>query len=280
MIEPTPPHTRRYADAQLENIDRLGDQLLFYGKAYGSIPRALVRYKREVVTQIAAITFGSGALAAVGGSAAVVGFINVMTGTEVTTQGYASLTNVGIEVLTGLFVAFISVRIVVPVVAAVALVATVGAGITAELGARRISDEIDALEVMAIPPIPYLVATRIVAGLAAITPLYALALLMSWLASWLAATSLYGLSAGAYAHYFTTFLIPSDVLVSYVEVVVMSVVIVSIHCYYGFHASGGPAGVGVAVGRSVRLSLILVLITLFALTLVLYGNSSTLHITR
>jgi phospholipid/cholesterol/gamma-HCH transport system permease protein len=280
MTEAVSARLRRHADSQLKYIDELGDQLLFYGKAYRSIPKALSHYKREVVTQIGAITFGSGALAAVGGSAAVVGFINVMTGTEITTQGYATLTNVGIEVLTGLFVAFISVRIVVPVVAAVALVATVGAGITAELGARRISEEIDALEVMAIPPVPFLVSTRIIAGLAAITPLFALALLMSWLASWLSATYMYDLSGGSYAHYFTTFLIPSDVMISYFEVVVMSVVIVSIHCYYGFNASGGPAGVGVAVGRSVRLSLILVLMTLFGLTLVLYGNSSTLHITR
>jgi phospholipid/cholesterol/gamma-HCH transport system permease protein len=258
----------------------MGDQLVFYGKAYKAIPRTLIRYKREVVAQIGAITFGSGALAAVGGGATVVGFINVMTGTEVATQGYATLNNVGIQVLTGLFVAFISVRIVVPVVAAVALVATVGAGITAELGARRISEEIDALEVMAVQPITFLVTTRIIAGLAAITPLYALAMLMSWLSGRAASVYFYGLSKGAYEHYFTTFLSPSDVVISYVQVVVMSIVIVSIHCYYGFNASGGPAAVGVAVGRSVRLSLILVLATLFALTLVLYGNSPTLHISR
>jgi phospholipid/cholesterol/gamma-HCH transport system permease protein len=280
MTVSIPERAREILAVPLSRADALGDQLLFYGKAYGSIPRALTRYKREVVAQIGAITFGSGALAAVGGSAAVVGFINAMTGAEISTQGYASLRNVGIEALTGLFVAFISIRMVVPVVAAVALVATVGAGITAELGARRISEEIDALEVMAVQPVPFLVATRLIAGLAAITPLYALALLMSWLAGGVAAVSFYGLSAGAYAHYFSTFVSPQDVLISYIEVVVMSVVIVSIHCYYGFNASGGPAGVGIAVGRSVRLSLILVLLTLFALTLVLYGNSTTLHISR
>ncbi|HEX4395685.1 MAG TPA: ABC transporter permease [Mycobacterium sp.] len=275
-----PERARDLAAVPLARADELGDQLAFYGKAYGSIPRALSRYKREVMAQMGAITFGSGALAAVGGSAAVVGFINAMTGAEISTQGYASLRNVGIEALTGLFVAFISIRMVVPVVAAVALVATVGAGITAELGARRISDEIDALEVMAVQPIPFLVGTRLIAGLASITPLYALALLMSWLAAKVAAISFYGLSSGAYDHYFATFVAPGDVLVSYIEVVVMSIVVVSIHCYYGFTAKGGPAGVGVAVGRSVRLSLVLVLVTLFALTLVLYGNSTTLHISR
>jgi phospholipid/cholesterol/gamma-HCH transport system permease protein len=195
-------------------------------------------------------------------------------------QGYTALNNVGVEVLTGFVSAYLNTRIAAPAIAAVALVATVGAGMTAELGARRISEEIDALEVMAVPPIPFLVATRIIAGILSITPLYAIALIISYGMTKLTAVVFYGISSGSYDHYFSTFLVPSDILSSYLQVLMMSIIIVSVHCYYGFHAAGGPAGVGRAVGRSVRLSLILVLFTLFALTLVLYGNSDTLRISR
>jgi phospholipid/cholesterol/gamma-HCH transport system permease protein len=261
-------------------LRQLGAQVAFYGKSYGYAARTLRDYRKEVVRQIGALTFGSGSMAAVGGSAAVVAFINTMTGPEVVTQGYVALNNVGVEVLTGFFAAFANIRIVIPVIAAVALIATVGAGITAELGARRISEEIDALEVMSVRPIPYLVTTRIIAGLLAITPLYTIALLVAFVTGELTAIHIYGLSSGAYRHYFTTFLVPSDVAFSYIQALAMSVVIISIHCYYGFTASGGPAGVGLAVGRSVRLSLVLVMFTLFALTLALYGHNESVRVSR
>jgi phospholipid/cholesterol/gamma-HCH transport system permease protein len=261
-------------------LEYLGHQLEFLGKSYGWTFRVLRRYKRELLRQLAAVAFGTGALAMLGGTAVVLAFLNMTTGAEVMIEGYTNLDKIGISVLTGFFSAYINTRVTTPLVTTVGLVATVGAGITAELGARRTSEEIDALEVMAVPPIPYLVTTRIVAGLVAVTPLYAVALVVSFGMSRLMATVLYSQSPGAYDHYFTTFLIPSDVIVSYLQVLAMSVVIVSVHCYYGFHAEGGPAGVGRAVGRSVRLSLVLVLFIQFALTLLLYAASGGLRISR
>ena len=74
--------------------------------------------------------------------------------------GFASLGDIGVEALTGFFAAFINVRIAAPVTAGIALAATIGAGATAQLGAMRISEEIDALEVMAINSMSYLVSTR------------------------------------------------------------------------------------------------------------------------
>jgi phospholipid/cholesterol/gamma-HCH transport system permease protein len=268
------------AGAPGRGLDQLGDQLSFYGQAYGWTVKTVRRYKKEVLRQLGGITFGTGALALVGGSALVVAVINASTGGEVVVQGYTETSRLGIEVITGFFSAFINTRIAVPLIASVALVASVGAGITAELGAQRISEEIDALEVMAVPPIPFLVTTRMIAGLLTITPLYAVALFVSFGAGRLLTVYVYGVSGGAFDHYFSVFLIPADVLASYLIVLVLSVVIVSVHCYYGYNAKGGPAGVGEAVGRSVRLSLVLVLFTLFALTLLFYGNSDTFHLAR
>jgi len=261
-------------------LEQLGEQLGFYGEAYGWSWKALGRYKTEILRNLGSIAFGTGALATVGGSAAVVGFINATTGSEVVIEGYTEADRLGIAVVIGFFSAFTGTRIAVPLICTVALIATVGAGITAELGAQRISEEIDALEVMAVPPIPFLVTTRIIAGLITITPLFILALFISFGAGRLLAVYAYGVSGGAFDHYFQAFLIPQDMIASYLMVLVMSVVIVSVHCYYGFHAKGGPAGVGEAVGRSVRLTLILVLFVQFALTLLLFANSDTFHLSR
>ncbi len=141
--------------------------------------------------------------------------------------------------------------------AAAALTATLGAGFTAQLGAMRISEEVDALEVMAVPSVPFLVTTRVLAGIVAVIPMYTIGLLASFAASRLNVTVVNGLPGGTYDHYFDLFLPVSDVLFSYLKVVVFATVIILIHCHYGYRAKGGPAGVGgVAVGRAVRLSIV------------------------
>ena len=105
---------------------------------------------------------------------------------------------------------------------------------------------------------PFLVTTRIIAGMVAVIPLYVIGLLSSYFATRLTVTQFYGQSSGTYDHYFNLFLPPGDVLWSFVKVLVFSVVVILIHCYYGYTASGGPAGVGVAVGRAVRTSIVAV----------------------
>ena len=256
------PFTTRFRTARVavkragEDWDQIGDQALFYWDSVVSIPRAIKHYKKETLRLIAEISMGTGALAMIGGTVVVVGFLTLFTGGTIAVQGYSSLANIGVEALTGFFSAFINVRIAVPVISGIALAATIGAGATAQLGAMRVSEEIDALETMAISSIPYLVSTRIIAGLIAIIPLYALASLASFLASRSATVFLYGQSPGVYDHYFDTFLIPSDILWSFVQAICMAVAVMLIHTYYGYNASGGPVGVGVAVGNAVRASLV------------------------
>lgn len=261
-------------------LDAVGEQVAFYGKAYGWIYPAVRRYRREILRQLASVSFGRGALALIGGTAMIVAFLTATTGIELAIQGYSQLTNIGIDALLGFVSAYVNTRIAAPLVAGIALVATVGAGFTAEIGAMRINEEIDALEVMAVPSIPYLVTTRIIAGLLAVTPLYAISLVMSYTLTRVTTTVLYGQSVGTYDHYFSTFLVPQDVLSSFAVVLVMALVVISAHCYYGYFASGGPAGVGHAVGRAVRLSLIGIMFVALGMSLILYGNSNTLHIAR
>ena len=165
---------------------------------------------------IAVMGLGTGALAVIGGTVVIIGFLTLSTGALIAVQGYNTLSNVGIEALTGFLGAFLNVRFIAPATAGVALAATIGAGATAQLGAMRINEEIDALEVMGIRAITYLASTRIVAGVIVVIPLYTVAVLMSFLATRFGTTVIYGQSRGVYDHYFSTFLQPTDLLWSFV----------------------------------------------------------------
>lgn len=265
-------------NSSLRVFDEFGAQVWFYGSAYSRIPLAVRKYKQEVMRLLAEVSFGTGALAVIGGTVVVVAFLTAFAGIEIGLQGYTELSNIGVEALSGFTSAYFNVRVAAPLIGAIALVATVGAGFTAQLGAMRVSEEIDALDVMAVPSVVFLVTTRIIAGTIAIIPLYVVALLGSVTATRVIVTVAYGQSSGAYQHYFETFLIPTDILLSLLKVVFSAFVIMSIHCYYGYTATGGPAGVGRAVGNAVRLSLLAVLMTDMLATLALYGPADTLHI--
>jgi phospholipid/cholesterol/gamma-HCH transport system permease protein len=117
-----------------------------------------------------------------------------------------------------------------------------------------------------------------IAGLVAVVPLYVVGLLSSYLATRTMAIVYFGQSAGTYDYYFHLFLPPVDVLWSFVKVVVFSVIVVLVHCYYGYTASGGPAGVGVAVGRAVRLAIVAVNVVDFFLSLAIWGATTTVRI--
>ncbi|AQT80925.1 ABC transporter permease [Mycolicibacterium litorale] len=253
-------------------LGRVGDQALFYAKAIGGVPFAMRYYRTEIIRLIAEISMGAGVLAMIGGTLVIVGFLTVATGGTLAVQGYSSLGNIGIEALTGFLAAFINVRISAPVVAGIGLAATFGAGVTAQLGAMRVSEEIDALEAMAIRPIAFLVSTRIAAGMVSIAPLYAIAVILSFLASRYTTVALLGQSAGLYDHYFATFLNPVDLLWSFLQAILMALAILLIHTYFGFFAAGGPSGVGVATGDAVRTSLVVVVSVTLLISLAIYGG--------
>jgi phospholipid/cholesterol/gamma-HCH transport system permease protein len=265
-------------DRWLGWLDRLGDQLIFYLRALAWVPRTMRRYLREVMRLLAEVSFGSGALGVIGGTIGVMVGMTVFTGAVVGLQGYAALNQIGTAAFTGFISAYFNTREIAPLVAGLALSATVGAGFTAQLGAMRISEEVDALEVMGIPSLPYLVTTRIVAGVVAIIPLYGLGLVTSYLASREITVLFNGQSAGTYDHYFNLFLPPVDILWSFAKVLVFSVMVILAHCYYGYRASGGPAGVGVAVGRAVRTAIVTISITDFFLSLAIWGATTTVKV--
>ena len=151
----------------LTALDSLGRQLAFYLGVVRAIPRSVVRYPKEIMRILAEVTLGSGALAVIGGTVGVIVGMTFFTGAQVGLSGYAALNQLGTAAFSGFVSAYFNTREIAPLVAGIALAATVGCGFTAQLGAMRISEEVDALEVMAIPSMPFLVATRVVGGLIA-----------------------------------------------------------------------------------------------------------------
>ena len=262
----------------LDGLVQTGRDIRFYGKVLVGIPSAIRHYPREILRILSEVSFGTGALAVIGGTIGVMTGMSIFVGTVVGMQGYAALDQIGTSTLNGFISAYFNTREIAPLVAALAMSATVGAGFTAQLGAMRINEEIDAVKVMGLGTIPYLVSTRVVAGFVAIIPLYVVGLLTSYAGSRIVTVWFHGQSAGTYDHYFQLFLPPIDILLSFGKVLIFSILIILIHCRLGFYASGGPSGVGIAVGRSVRRAIVVVALLDLALSMAMWGATTTVRI--
>jgi phospholipid/cholesterol/gamma-HCH transport system permease protein len=273
-LQPAKKAWRRTSDG----LEDLGQQAAFVGGALSWTFKAVGRYKKETLRLLSEVAFGTGALAVIGGTVVIVVFMTFFTGLEVGQEGYTSLNGLGAAVYTGFISAYFNTREIAPIIAGIALSSTVGCGFTAQLGAMRISEEIDALEVMAIPSVPYLVTTRVIAGMFAVIPIYVLGLLSSYISTELITTKLFHQSSGTYHHYFTEFLPKSDIFISFGKVMVFALIIILFHCYYGYRATGGPAGVGTAVGRSVRMVITTIVAVDLLLDLAIYGSQVTVRI--
>lgn len=269
---------KRASKIPADRLASLGAGLRFHIGVLVAIPKAIRFHPKEILRLLSEVSFGTGALAVIGGTIGVMLGMTLFVGTVVGMQGYAALDQIGTATLNGFISAYFNTREIAPLVAALALSATVGSGFTAQLGAMRINEEVDALDVMAVASRRYLVTTRVVAGFVAIIPLYVIGLLTSYAGSRIVTVYLHGQSAGTYDHYFNLFLPPIDILLSFVKVLVFAVIIILIHCRLGFTAHGGPAGVGIAVGTAVRRSIVTVAVLDLVLSLALWGTSTTVRI--
>jgi len=181
---------------------------------------------------------------------------------------------VGVPAAAGLFSALCNLREAVPLVFGYMLSAKVGTGIVAELGAMRISEEIDALEVMGVDSLLFLCATRLLAAWIVLPFMYVGAIGIAYLASYLAIVDQLGyVSSGGFLLIFWQFQNPLDFLYSVIKGMTMATAIVLVACYYGYNASGGPVGVGKATAKSMVLNLVLIhLIGMFG-TQVFWGGN-------
>lgn len=251
----------------------VGAQLVMAWRAFLGIPVALRHYRGEVGRVLAEVTLGSGIFIVGGGVVGVVLMLGGLTGSGVGLEGHNGLDAIGLAPLTGFVSAYANTRELAPMVAALGFAARIGCGFTSRLGAMRINEEIDAVESMAIRPIPFLISTRLIAALVVVLPLFILGLVGTYLATDFIVTTIYGQSAGTYDHYFRVFVAPIDVFWAAVKVVILTTVVTIIHCYHGFVATGGPAGVGKATGRAIRSSIVMLVVVDIVLTLLFWGPS-------
>ncbi len=165
--------------------------------------------------------------------------------------------SVGTPAYAGVFAAWCDLRELVPLVFGYMMAAKVGTGIVAELGSMRISDEIDALEVMGISGVTFLCATRLVAAMLVLPFVYLCSIGAGYFASYLAVVQQIGdVSSGGFFLIFWQFQNPPDLLYSLIKAMCMAIVIVLVGCYYGFNASGGPVGVGTATAKSMVMNIV------------------------
>ncbi|MDY6995716.1 MAG: ABC transporter permease [Actinomycetota bacterium] len=267
-------HLRRLsrpAVSAYDGLSTIGRHVSLYVKVLLSLPYALIRYRKHTLGQVGEVTFGTKSLLSGGGTIGIVFAMSLAAAMMLGVETQRGLNLVGMETLSGMLAAVANTRELAPVVVAIALAAKVGTGFTAQIGAMRISDEIDALDAMGIRSVPFLVGTRVLAAIVCVIPIYMIGLLASYLSTRTVVVLFNGASAGTYDYFFHLALGPQDLLYSGVKAVVFAVVVALVHCTYGYFASGGPAGVGQAAGRALRTAILAVGVLDVLLTFALWG---------
>jgi phospholipid/cholesterol/gamma-HCH transport system permease protein len=180
----------------------------------------------------------------------------------------------GAPAVAGIFSAWCDLREGIPYAFGYMLAAKVGTGIVAEIGAMRISDEIDALEVMGVDSMGFLCATRLLAAWMVLPFMYAAGMGVAYLASYIAVVRQVGaVSSGGYLLVFWQYQTPLDFLYSVIKAMTMASTIVLVACYFGYTASGGPVGVGTATAKSMVLNIVLVTLIGMLGTQVFWGTN-------
>jgi phospholipid/cholesterol/gamma-HCH transport system permease protein len=259
------------ASGPWHSVIRFGHMFTFFVRAVVSIPVALRHYSRESLRILSDVTWGNGSLIVGGGTAGVMIILGAAAGGIVGIEGFNALKLLGMEPATGMIAATAATRELAPIMASIAFAAQAGCRFTAQLGAMRIAEEIDALDAIAIRPVPFLVSTRLIASIVAVIPLYLAALAVDYLAVELFVGFVGGQSFGTYAHYFDLVLSGTDVVYSLLKAIVFVTITTTIQCYFGYYARGGPQGVGVAAGRAMRASITVMISVNLLMTLALWG---------
>src|ERR687885_786052 len=251
-------------------VDTLGAIVTFSAGALVQIPRAF-RYVGEIWWYCAFLAVGSTPVALV---------MTYFSGSECSVEAYYSLHQLGgAESLAGVFNALCDLREITPLFFGFAVGAKVGCGLVAELGTMRINEEIDALETMGVPSVPYLVTTRMLAALMVMPLMYVLALATSFLASWLVQRFQIGLvSNGVYFSYFWRYTNITDLGYSTIKAFVFAFLVICVGVYYGYHVKGGAVGIGRAVAKTMAVSLVLTVVLKAVFTQLFWGVNPNLPI--
>lgn len=230
-------------------LTNLVEMITFFGQIFAAIPRTR-KYATEILRQAGILILSSGL---------IIWFMELLIGAVFAVQGHYITRQFGTPGYVAIFPALGGLRTCAPEMWGWILAAKVGCGLVAEIGSARISEEIDALEVMAIESKLYLVATRLIAALIAMPFLYIVGLGLLYVSSWFMVVHvLHTVSEGGFVTILWAFQSPLDLVFSMIWTVVLGAIVVLVGLYYGYTASGGPVGVGQNTAKSMVVNMVLV----------------------
>ena len=234
-----------------DRVASFRDIIKFSGRVFGEIFRLRVfRYFGEALRQAGVLIVGS---------TIVIWSLCFIIGLQCGIEGAYLNRSIGAPSYSGVFSAWCDLRELVPYAFGYMMSAKIGTGLVAEIGAMRITDEIDALEVMGISSMTFLCATRLLAAIMVLPFVYLAGIGAGFFASYLAVVQQIGeVSSGGFFLIFWMFQNPPDLLYSLIKGMAMALMIVLVGCYYGYTASGGPVGVGTATAKSMVLNTVAV----------------------
>ncbi|MFN2611807.1 MAG: MlaE family ABC transporter permease [Solirubrobacterales bacterium] len=257
------------APERVPAVDSVGDYAGFAWKGLAGI-RRVGDYTGEVLRQTALLATGS---------MLVIVWVSFLAGATCGIEGAAISRTLGAGIAAPLFSAFCTTREVVPFIFGFIVAAKVGGGIVAQLGAMRVNEEVDAMEVMGVPSITYLISTRMVAAAMMMPVAYVLSLGAGQAASWLTSFVRTGdISQGTWEQVFYTALDPIDIIYSVIKGLVISFFVIVTALYYGYRVRGGPVEVGTATAHSMAVNLILVTVLNMIMTFIFWGFNPNLPI--
>lgn len=260
---------RPASNGRLPIIDAAGDYAAFVIKGVRGM-RGVSQYTEEVLRQTALLAAGS---------LLVIIWISFLTGATCGVTGSAISRAIGAGIAGPIFSAFCTTREVVPFIFGFIVAAKIGGGIVAQLGAMRVAEEVDAMEVMGVSSITYLVSTRMAAAMLMLPVAYMVGLGASqggaWLASFLRAADV---SQGTWEFAFYTAISPIDLVYTLIKGVVLSAAVIATALYFGYRVRGGPVEVGEATARSMAVNLMTVTILNMVMTFVFWGFNPNLPV--
>ena len=277
--EPSPgssprPASERVADAisrpgRVPIVDPTGEYASFVWQGIRGMG-SVGKYTGEVLRQTALLATGS---------LLVIVAISFMAGATCGIEGSALSQALGVGIAAPIFSAFCTTREVVPFVFGFIVAAKIGGGIVAQLGSMRVNEEVDAMEVMGVSSIVYLVSTRMLAALVMLPIIYLVSLAAGQAASWLTSFVRFAdISQGTWEFAFYTALDPLDIVYSVTKGIVISFFVIGTALFFGYRVSGGPVEVGVATAQSMAVNLILVTVLNMAMTFIFWGFNPNLPV--
>ncbi|HWJ82475.1 MAG TPA: ABC transporter permease [Nocardioides sp.] len=251
--------------AVVDSLTGTGRFLDFVMSAVRATPHTVRHYPGEIVQQTGAI---------IRSNALVICFMLAMLGGLFTMAINFLFGGLGLDSYLGAAPPVVMLRGCSEVVFGWILAAKMGCGIVAELGSMRIGEEVDALEVMGVPSLPYLVVTKVLAALVVLPSLFVIGLGVNYMSSrWFGVSFLHGVSGGGFDTINYLFQGPREffIAVSWSSLVAIGVTLIA--CYFGYTAAGGPVGVGHNTAKSMLVNLIYISVSAMVLAQTFYGQT-------